>query len=158
MEVDDEIKQNISNHTIHLTTLFTLEEEKEILKILNKLDVIMISNMEEIISWPYIIKKYNINIKDFKIICTEPVAQIGKYILNDFYNNFNKLLVKFDNNDNNNNSDINADLIYITDSDINIFIEHLINLNYKQKFELCSFFKVTLLSSAYSLGSSNILI
>jgi hypothetical protein len=115
----------------------------EICEFLESVEYITINEFSDLICWPYVLKKYNLK---FKFITTEPILQIGKIYLIDFYNSLNKLII-----------DNGWENVFITELDINDFIENrCIKLNYNQKLNLQDSLKISLSPSGYTLGSSNI--
>ncbi len=148
--------------------------------IFEKLNIVIITNIEEALSWPFILRRINhknqINdLKDksdiisndhlhdnvnktniytesniyrkIKFISTEPITQISKTLLHDFYDYFNKIM-----------SENILDYQYFVNSIfINEFVDSIININYNCEFKIDDYLKIILGSSGYNLGSSNIL-
>jgi hypothetical protein len=113
---------------------------------LENCDYIIITELNDLICWPYIYKRFNLGNK-VKFITTEPILQIGKIYLIDFYNALSKLII-----------DNEWENVFISDLDINDFIENsCIKLNYNQKHFIQDHLKLSLSASGYSLGSSNII-
>lgn len=86
-------------------------------------------------------------LKDIIFLTTEPINQISRILLNDFYNFFNKLMIE----------NIPDYPYFVNAIFLNEFSEQLINLNYNCEFKLEDFLKIILASSGYNLGSSNVL-
>lgn len=131
--------------------------DDEISQILNKCQIIIISNIKEILSLPYLFKKFNITNKI--IITTEPIKQISKYYLLEFYSCLNKIIIETTENE----VETKGKLLnikqnqetYITEIDINLFIDSIHCLNYIECYEIETYLKLYLTSSNFNLGSSN---
>ena len=128
--------------------------EDKLIEVLSKIDYIIISSFDDIVSWPYIINKYGtiseegimFNKKKVLFYTTEVVSQLGNFYLKSIYKIFNNSLkVKYG-------------LFCVSDENINYFIQSINKLNYSQVNKINSDFSITLLPSGYSLGSSNSLV
>ena len=135
-------------------------------EILTDTDLVIFTNLDEILSWPFMLRKKmhisnnlscipgNINnlnqlnyLKKIKFICTEPILQISRTLLPDFYNYFNKLM----------NENIEDYPYYVNSIFINEFLDNIITINYNCDFKIEDHLELILGSSGFSLGSSNIL-
>lgn len=125
-----------------ITDIHNIEELEDTM---NECKAVIITNLEDAVCWPYIIKKLCLS---YKFISTEPIIQILKYYLKEFYDIFNKLMISYD----------DEQSIIIDEQDITSFSDSIIKLNYNEKYSLESYMKVSLQPSGYSLGSSNVLI
>jgi hypothetical protein len=148
MIIDSEITQNEDDEDIIFGKDYNMEK---IMKIVNKTNIVIITELEEIINWPFFIKKFILNLDNIIFMSTEPIIQIGKHILLEFYHIFNKLLLKYS---------LGKDTIIpiVSDEEIETFLGKIIKLNFRQNFLISPELKITLVSSGFSLGSSNIII
>jgi hypothetical protein len=151
----------LSDSQINKLKLFSRIDD--IFRMISEVDLIVVTSLQELIILPFFFKKFNFN-QEKKIITTEPLVQIGKYYLKEFYMSFNKILLQSTGNAHvHSTSDKKFEnseeiFFYINDSDIDKFCESVIPMHYQEKFDLFPHLKVTLLSSGYELGSANILI
>jgi hypothetical protein len=120
------------------------QDSENLIDFLKDANFIVITEFNELICWPYIAKKFKLSAK---FLTTEPILQIGKVYLNDFYTDLNNLII-----------DNEFENIFISELDINDFIENSVKLNFNQKFAIQNSLKLILTSSGYSLGSSNIIL
>lgn len=137
--------------------------------IFEKVNLVVITNIDEILSWPLILRKLNSNLmkkklinennqlnkqieelnlfKRIKFITTEPITQISRTLLCDFYDYFNKIM----------NENVNDYQYFVNSIFINEFLDSIINLNYNCDFKLEDHLQIVMGSSGYNLGSSNVL-
>lgn len=143
---------------------------KEFEKAFEETNVVIFSNIDEILSWPFILRKLNYQIiqkklnkqssnndnkqtfdlnilKRIKFISTEPITQISRTLLCDFYDYFNKIM----------NENVMDYAYFVNTIFINEFLDCIINLNYNCEFKLEDHLQIVLGSSGYNLGSSNVL-
>jgi hypothetical protein len=162
---------NFSNPLFFLNNPKSLEK---VYKLLLDTDIIIISNLQEILILPYFLNKFNFETNKFKIITTEPIIQIARYYLKEFYNSFNKILIqgqgsseenlnfsdeKFsEKNLSDNIFSINSTSSLVNENFIISFIENLEKMNYLEKYDIQPYLKLVLSSSGYDLGSSNIIL
>ena len=132
---------------------------QNLLNQIDQFDYIIITNFTEIICWPYLLKRLKLNNQIFNgvIFTTEPISQIARSYLKEFYFTFNLITHNLENKsslDINNEDKYNQ--VYINELDINSFIDNLTLLNYNQKIFIHPHLSFKLLSSGFSLGSSNV--
>lgn len=161
---------NFSNPLFFLNNSKSLEK---VYKLLLDTDIIIISTLQEILILPYFFNKFNFEINKFKIITTEPIIQIARYYLKEFYFSFNKILIhgqgsseekiNFFNeklSDKKSSENIFSDNItssLVNENFIINFIENIEKMNFLEKYDVQPFLKLVLSSSGYDLGSSNII-
>jgi len=137
----------------------------------DNVNYVIITNLDEILCWPFILRKLNHKMfsndlekekhffnfskesisykitRNIKFIATEPITQISRTLLLDFYDYFNKIM----------NENIIDYQYYINSIFLNEFIDCIINLNFNCEFKIDDHLQIVLGSSGYNLGSSNIL-
>lgn len=148
MEIDDEL----INYKQKIAFPLSQSETELIETIISDINIIIITNLQEILCWPYILKRFKLDLTSIKIISTRPITQIAKHYLLEFYNSFNILSIRKEDN-----FDMEASNCYVDEMDINNFISIIEKPNYGEKVDIEPYLKVILTSSGYELGSSNIL-
>jgi hypothetical protein len=147
--------------------------------IFENINTIIITNIDEIYSLPFIFRKLldikanisfiNINslsnkieldinnqhdkkhyinniFNKIKIITTIPIIQISKTLLNDFYKYFNKILIE----------SLPDCKYYVNSLLIESLIDSITEMNYNSPYIIEDNLSISLMSSGYNLGSSNI--
>ena len=195
--MNDKIKENKDFHKIVDWSFFpfniNLNENndiKYIKEIFCDLKVIIIPNFWSIIGYILIYKIilekemiFQINketLNKIMIYSTEPIIQFAQSYLSEFYASFNSILINYTikNNDANENDVFDKKMIFINNSDIDNFLNHIISINYKEKINYLvplssnlnsllnsqetsllieKYISFELCSNGYELGSSNIL-
>ena len=195
--MNDKIKENKDFHQIVDWSFFpfniNLNENndiKYIKEIFCDLKVIIIPNFWSIIGYILIYKIilekemiFQINketLNKIMIYSTEPIIQFAQSYLSEFYASFNSILINYTikNNDANENDVFDKKMIFINNSDIDNFLNHIISINYKEKINYLvplssnlnsllnsqetsllieKYISFELCSNGYELGSSNIL-
>ena len=163
---------------------------KFIKEIFSDLKIIIIPNFWSIIGYiliyKIILEKENIfqinkeTLNKIMIYSTEPIIQFAQSYLSEFYTSFNSLLINYTikNNEPNENVALNKKINFINNNDIDIFLNHIISINYKEKINYLvplssnlnsllnsqetsslieKYISFELCSNGYELGSSNIL-
>ena len=163
---------------------------KFIKEIFSDLKIIIIPNFWSIIGYiliyKIILEKENIfqinkeTLNKIMIYSTEPIVQFAQSYLSEFYTSFNSLLINYTikNNEPNENVALNKKINFINNNDIDIFLNHIISINYKEKINYLvplssnlnsllnsqetsslieKYISFELCSNGYELGSSNIL-
>ena len=163
---------------------------KFIKEIFSDLKIIIIPNFWSIIGYILIYKIilekemiFQINketLNKIMIYSTEPIIQFAQSYLSEFYASFNSILINYTikNNDANENDVFDKKMIFINNSDIDNFLNHIISINYKEKINYLvplssnlnsllnsqetsllieKYISFELCSNGYELGSSNIL-
>ena len=138
---------------------FNNEEEKNILEIFHELNIIICNDFNSLINLPFIITKFNIDLNNLKIYSTEALLQLSRSYINEFYSNFNKIIIE--NNLKENYNDNNS--FFIEEKEIEIVFNKIILINFNQEInKLIEEFEAPisfqLISNGYELGTSNIII
>jgi hypothetical protein len=135
--------------------------EKDMINFFENCQYIIITHIEDIVSWPYVIKKFKLDKENIKFVSTEPITQISRFYLKEFYDIFNKLIINLEDdselNTETTTNSINNINTYLEEIELNTFVDNIIKLNYNEKLDIEPYLKLTLVSSGYNLGSSNIL-
>lgn len=135
------------------------ETESKLISILSNANYIIVNTIEDLICWPYILKKYGQltfekfsffssegERKQLQIITTEPISQIGCFYLKTFYNSFNNCIKT------------KLGTYYVTEEFIASFMDLVIKLNYNQRIVINETITLLTLSSGYNLGSFNFML
>ena len=136
---------------------FNNEEEKNILEIFHELNIIICNDFNSIINLPFIITKFNFDLNNLKIYSTEALLQLSRSYINEFYSNFNKIIIE-------NNLKENLENIFILEEkEIENVFNKIIIINFNQEInklieEFETQISFQLISNGYELGTSNIII
>lgn len=137
------------------------DQEKILLEFISDIDLILISTLEEYLSWMFIIKKYgginedsfyllrlleNSEKKEILMISSLIISQISNFYSFSVFNTMNKQI-----------ESVNCS-IFIDQDYVSAFSNVSKRLNFNQSYTLTSQLTIKLLSSGHSIGSSNFLI
>ena len=152
---DDDSLITLNNNEKNNNFPFTEEEILNIKEIFNDLNIIITPQLSFILSLPFIINKFKVNIDSIKFYTTEAISQLSSSYLNEFYINFNSLLIQHINS--------SDEAILISEKEIKNFLSHYIFMNFNQ-FEnsliktLEQGIQISFHSNGYELGTFNTLI
>lgn len=135
---------------------FTKEEE-DIIKneIFPDLEIMIITHFNDILCLPHIFTNFGLSYEKIKFYSTEPILQLSRAYMKEFYSNFNNLLL------NNSTKDSNISIIQITKINEIISKFKYLNFNQKENYLQKNFnpsLSIELTSSGHELGSSNIIL
>lgn len=138
-------------------SLFTSSQETIIKNTFLDLDIVIITNFSSMLGLPYMLLKYNISTENIKFLSTEPIIQLAKSYMKEFYSNFNSFIIEHTSNS------LQEQIKLITSNDIDVFMALFTVLSYNQRFnslikEIDPSIIIFFTSSGYELGSFNIVI
>jgi hypothetical protein len=132
-----------------------LEEKDKFIELLSQVDYFLITTLNDILYLPFIIKRID-NFKG-KIFATEPIRQIAKYYLKEFYYIFNSIFSKLGKFSSKINDEemVKCEEVFgfVTEIEINLLIESIQNIIFNEKIYVKNHIYFKAISSEFNLGS-----